>query len=127
MTEFGSASNNLGGYYIGSTTRTRGVPGIPASGTISMSSFQNKGAPKFAVSPAVSGVTTWHLIDNGDLSLTSAGDWTITLSNGPVYAFGKLWGGAGGTCYSLGTGSPPEVSGGGGYAYGNLTLANSTA
>ena len=124
-TEFGSTNNNLGGYYRTASSLTRGVPGVPASGTISMSSFQNKGAPKFTISPAVSGITNWDLRTNGDLALTAGGDWTITLSNGPIYSLTKIWGGAGGTCYLVNSGT--EASGGGGYASGYCTLNNGTS
>ena len=125
-TEFvgGSASLSMSTLYRNAGTVTRGVPGISNSGLINVGQFQNKGAPIFTISPAVSGVTSWDLRNNGDLSLTSAGDWTITLSNGPIYAFGKIWGGAGGTEYLQNAGT--TASGGGGYSYGNLTLNNGT-
>ena len=48
----------------------------------------------FAISPAVSGLSTWDLDVDGPLTLTTAGSWSLTFSSAVILQ-AELWGGGG--------------------------------
>ena len=85
------------------------------------------GTTDFTISPAVGGVTNWSFATNGDLNLSSYGEWTITMSR-TVTVTSKMWGGGGGPGGSYGSSYPPSANigpgGGGGYATGTFQLTS---
>lgn len=79
-----------------------------------------------AISPAVSGKTSWNLEVDGPLPLSAAGTWTLT----PATAMGlnvKLWGAGGGGGGFDGNASYAGKGGGGAYVSGLYRAAKSTA
>ena len=91
---------------------------------------------KLNISPSVNGKSTWDLIADGKLKLTTSGTWKITPVGGNCDARIKVWGAAGGAGgVDLITGNTYNdqntdfaYGGGGGYAEGYLNggLLNST-
>jgi hypothetical protein len=84
-----------------------GVPAYFSPGLLSASS-----ARIFAISPAVGGKSTWNLDVDGDLTIPTAGTWTITATTN-FRATATLWsgGGAGG---GNGGGTAADQAGDGG-------------
>jgi hypothetical protein len=95
-----------------------------ASGSIrGFGQFRRRGVaagPDFNISPAVSGKTTWSMSADGNLDLSSHGEWTIT----PIQDFTvtvKMWGGGGASGYAYTSSSTftetarMGAGGGGGY------------
>lgn len=75
----------------------------------------------FTISPAVSGKTTWDLLADGPLDLSTAGTWTIT----PTMNFSAnviMWGAAGGSI-SYG---PTNTAGAGGSSNGFISFVSGT-
>lgn len=77
------------------------------------------GAPgaDFSISPSVSGKAEWTFANDGNLDLSSAGIWTITM-NKTVSTRVKMWGGGGGGAWGNN-----GQGGGAGAATGDISLA----
>lgn len=75
------------------------------------------------ISPAVGGRTSWDFAQHGNLVISSAGQYTISVST-PTTVSAKLWGGGGGAAnvnYSNIVASTAK-GGGGGHSSGNVVL-----
>lgn len=59
--------------------------------------------PGFTISPNVSGKSFWSLVDDGPLTLSTAGTWTIVPNTDFNYNI-KMWGAGAGTTASSGAG-----------------------
>ncbi len=91
--------------------------------SIALSGVGSAPVRQLTISPAVSGRTTWDLATNGNLVISTAGVYSVTVSQATTVS-AKAWGGGGGaanTNYSN-TVAAMAKGGGGGYTGGNLTL-----
>ena len=94
-----------------------------AGSTRGLGQFRRTGGaagPDFTISPAVSGKTSWSMTTDGNLDLSSHGEWTITASKDFTVTV-KMWGGGGASGFAYTSSSTfTETSrmgpgGGGGY------------
>lgn len=77
-------------------------------------------SPGFTISPSVSGKSFWSLVNDGPLTLSDAGVWTIVPNTDFNYKI-KMWGAGAGT-----TPSTISTSGAGGAAEGTLQFINNS-
>lgn len=98
-----------------------------AGSTRGLGQFRSTGVavgPDFTISPAVSGKTSWSMTTDGNLDLSSHGEWTITASKDFTVTL-KMWGGGGASGYSY-PGAPltetSAMSAGGGGGYSTATF-----
>lgn len=101
---------------------------VPAGATNSANTLTLTGAGVqrvLAVSPAVSGKTSWNVDVDGPLPLSAAGSWTLT----PATSMGlnvKLWGAGGGGGGYDGSASYAGKGGGGAFVGGLYQVAKNT-
>ena len=85
----------------------------------------------FSITPPISGKTGWNLLLDGDLNLSTHGEWTIIPSRN-ITVNTKIWGAGGASGAAYTTSNPlTETSrmgdgGGGGYSTGSLVLTSGT-
>jgi prepilin-type N-terminal cleavage/methylation domain-containing protein len=107
------------------------VSNTPLAATVPVTPPPPQAGFDFSITPPISGKTEWNLLLDGDLNLSTHGEWTIIPSRN-ITVNTKIWG-AGGASGAAWTTSNPltETSrmgdgGGGGYSTGSLVLTSGT-